>query len=249
MIVAVNGDEFQTEDELADIIQSLQPGDEITISIYQPGGGDPHQVSVILGSNPENGDLAYLGIEYRSMPGFGSMGRAGERFFHFEVPKSEGRPFPLPELPKDLMPFRNEFPILPEGVEQAVVIRSVTPGSPADDAGLEPGDVITEINRKPITDLESFVDTVRSFDPGDEIILTVYRNGEGEPLEVELTLGEDPEVAGQAYMGVSLGGFFRFEYRGPARDPDNPFHFDFRFPWHDGLQPKNRIDPAFGDEA
>ena len=54
MIVAINGDEFQPEDELADIIQSLQPGDEITVSVFQPGAGDPRQITVTLGTHPDN---------------------------------------------------------------------------------------------------------------------------------------------------------------------------------------------------
>jgi S1-C subfamily serine protease len=249
MIVAINGDEFQAEDELADIIQALQPGDEITISVVRLGNGDPRQIKVTLGTNPENEDLAYLGIEYRSMPGFGGLGGEGGQFYHFEIPKSEGESYPLPDLPPEFMPFGHEFPHLPEGVEAAVLISSVTPESPAAEAGLEPGDVITEINGESISDLDSFVNTIRSFDPDDEIALTVLRINESEPMEVELTLGEDPETAGQAYLGVSIGGFFRYEYRGPGQDPENPFHFDFRFPWFDRMRPRDRIDPALGEEA
>jgi S1-C subfamily serine protease len=245
MIVAVNGDEFQAEDELTDIIQSLQPGDEITISVYQPGAGDPRQISVTLGSSPDDKDLAYLGIEYTRMPGFGGMGGGGEQFFHFEIPRSDGKRFPLPDLPQDILPFAHEFPQLPEGVEPAVVLRSITPESPAEEAGLEPGDVITEMDGDKISDLDSFIKKVHGFEPGEEITLTVYRNGESEPLEVEVTLGEDPEVAGQAYLGVSIAGFFRYEDKGPAQDPNHPFHFDFRFPWHDATQPE---DPL-GEEA
>ncbi len=129
VIVSVNGDEFQPEDELADIIQALQPGDEITIDVIQPGEGDPRRIKVILGVNPENEDLAYLGIEYSRMPGFGGFGSDGEQFFHFDFPKSEGNPFPIPNLPPGFMPFGNEFLQLPEGVEQAVIIHSVTPES------------------------------------------------------------------------------------------------------------------------
>ena len=183
------------------------------------------------------------------MPGFGSFGREGEQFFHFEIPPFEGKPFQLPNLPPEIMPFGHEFPPLPEGLESAIVISSVTPESPADDAGLQARDVVTEVNGESIAGIESFIDTVRSFKPGDEITLTVYRDGESETIEVELTLGEDPEEAGQAYLGVSIGGFFRYEYRGPGNNPDTPFHFDFRFPWQDGARPWDRLAPALGEDA
>jgi membrane-associated protease RseP (regulator of RpoE activity) len=249
MIVAVNGDEFQPEDELTEIIQSFQPGDEITVNLFQPGIGDPRQITVTLGANPDQEDLAYLGIEYSRLPGFGGFRREGDQLFQFDIPKSEGNQIPLPNLPPDFMPFGHQFPQLPESIEQAVVIRSVTPESPAAEAGLEPGDLVTEINGEPITDLDSFVDTIRSFKPGDQVSLTIYRDGESEPMEVEVTLAEDPAVTGQAYIGVGIGGFFRYQYGVPGQNSDNPFHFEFRFPWQDGNQPRDSIGPSLGEEA
>lgn len=249
VIVSVNDDEFQPEDELADIIQALQPGDEITIDVIQPGEGDPRRIKVILGVNPENEDLAYLGIEYSRMPGFGGFGSDRAQFFHFDIPKSEGSPFPIPNLPPDFMPFGNEFLRLPEGVEQAVVIRSVTPESPAAEAGMEAGDIVTEINGEPISDFDSVIDTIRSFEPGDEIILTVYHTGEDEAVEIDVTLGENPEVAGQAYLGVRIGGLIQYEFKEPGQNPINPFRFNFRFPWQDGTRPRDRIAPLLGEEA
>ena len=109
--------------------------------------------------------------------------------------------------------------------------------------------MITAINGEEFSNPESFVQAVRSIDPGDEITLTVYRNGEEETLEIEVVLGEDPEVDGQPYLGVRIGGFFRFERKSPSLGPESPFHFEFHFPWQDGNQPDNRIQPVPGDEA
>jgi S1-C subfamily serine protease len=249
MIIAVDDKEFQSEDELADTVHSNQPGDEITLSIYNPGADEPHQIAVTLGENPDVEGQAYLGVEYLKMPGFGGVEGQEGPFFHFEIPKSDGERIPLPHLPEDIMPFMHELPQLPESVEAAIVINKVTPESPAAEAGLESGDVITAINDKEISGLESFVEAVRSFDPGDDITLTVYRNGEEESLDVEVVLGEDPEVDGQAYLGLRIGEFLRYEHKSPSLGSENPFHFEFRFPWHDGNQPENRIHPVPGEEA
>ena len=147
------------------------------------------------------------------------------------------------------MPFFHEFPPLPDGLKGGVVIRTVTEDSPAAEAGLEAGDVVTAINGELISDPESFVETVRRFDPGYEIILTVYRNGEDKALEILVILGENPEVDGQAYLGVEIGGFFRFEGKGPSLDPQNPFHFEFQFPWQDGNWPDSHKEQGPGEEA
>jgi S1-C subfamily serine protease len=37
-----------------------------------------------------------------------------------------------------------------------VLVREVAPGSPAANAGLMPGDVVTSVNRRPVTNLEGF---------------------------------------------------------------------------------------------
>ncbi len=248
IILSVDEQEIKVGDELVDIIHSYQPGEEITLGISQPGTEKVSQVVVTLGENPDNESLAYLGIKYMNIPGFGGEGTGGQ-FFHFELPKFEGDQFPLPQLPENIMPFMHKFPPLPDSVKGAVVIRTIVEDSPAAEAGLEAGDVVTAINGEEISDPESFVGEVRSFDPGDVITLTVYRNGEEKALEIEVVLGENPEVDGQAYLGVELGGFLRFDGSAPLQDPDNPFHFEFQFPWQEGNWPKNQNQPGFGEEA
>jgi serine protease Do len=71
--------------------------------------------------------------------------------------------------------MRQQFRI-PENVKGAAV-SNVRPGSPADDAGLTPGNVILEVNRKPVEDAQSFVNQVRSAPDGKDILLLVWANG------------------------------------------------------------------------
>jgi serine protease Do len=65
---------------------------------------------------------------------------------------------------------------IPSSVHGAVV-ESVKPGSPADDAGLAPGDVIEEVNRKPVQSAQQFADDVRNAPAGKDILLLVYSHG------------------------------------------------------------------------
>ena len=248
-IIAVEGEGVKAEDDLADMIHSYQPGEKINLSVRQPGTNDPRRVSVNLGENPDIEGQAYLGIEYMRMPGLMGDARQGGRFFQFEIPKSDGDSIPLPQLPEDFMPFMHEFPELPEGVEQAIIISSVTPDSPAEESGLEPGDVITEIDSEKISDMDTFSEIIFDLDPGDEITLTVFRSGAEEALEIDVELGEHPEVDGRAYLGVEISGFLRFDHLSPGQEGENPFHFEFHFPWQDEKWPEEHIDPAPGDDA
>jgi S1-C subfamily serine protease len=71
------------------------------------------------------------------------------------------------------------------------VVVSVERGSPADNAGLQPGDVITAVDRQAIDRQHSFIDMlIFEHRPGDKVDLTVDRNGQS--VDVTVTLGERP---------------------------------------------------------
>jgi serine protease Do len=71
-------------------------------------------------------------------------------------------------------------------VEYGAYIQEVEPGTPADRAGLEPGDIITAIDGQPIDAENGFVTVLMRFDPGDEVELTVVRDGREIPVNVTL---------------------------------------------------------------
>jgi serine protease DegQ len=56
-----------------------------------------------------------------------------------------------------------------------VVIATVAPGSPADRAGLEPGDIITEIDNHPINGPNDLSAAIGGLQAGDTIAIQVSR--------------------------------------------------------------------------
>lgn len=72
----------------------------------------------------------------------------------------------------------------PEGA----LLDSVEKGSPAAKGGLKDGDIITMINNHRIEDSDDLVDYISDSKVGEEIVFTVYRNG--ETLECTVTVGE-----------------------------------------------------------
>ena len=74
-------------------------------------------------------------------------------------------------------------------VNQGAYVTEVTEGSPADDAGIEVGDIITEIDGDTITSADGVILAVRSHDIGDTVEVTFMRGDEEKTVEV--TLGSD----------------------------------------------------------
>jgi putative serine protease PepD len=77
-------------------------------------------------------------------------------------------------------------------ITDGAVIREINPGSAAEKAGLEVGDVITKVDDTVITDSDSLIATVRSYRPGDTVTMTFTRDGEEQTVKV--TLESDAEL-------------------------------------------------------
>jgi membrane-associated protease RseP (regulator of RpoE activity) len=76
----------------------------------------------------------------------------------------------------DLTPDVRQQLNLPQDVK-GVAVAQVQPGSPAEDAGLSGGDVILEINRKPVSSADQFRNDVKSAPAGEDMLLRVWANG------------------------------------------------------------------------
>ena len=71
-------------------------------------------------------------------------------------------------------------------------ISEVTPGGPADAAGLRTGDVITSLQGRETSDSTELVVAIRSFAPGETVELTFIRGG--QTRTVNLILGASEEI-------------------------------------------------------
>jgi serine protease Do len=59
--------------------------------------------------------------------------------------------------------------------ETGVVVTQIEPGSPASDAGIQTGDVIREVDRKPVKDVEDFAQKIEKAKDQDNVLLFVQR--------------------------------------------------------------------------
>jgi serine protease Do len=80
---------------------------------------------------------------------------------------------------------------------RGALVADVVPGSPAEKAGIERGDVIREINGRQINQASDLPPIVGAMAPGSRAELTVWR--EGRAREIDVTLSQlDESVAGAA---------------------------------------------------
>jgi serine protease Do len=76
---------------------------------------------------------------------------------------------------------------LPSGTT-GIMVTQVVPGSPADQAGIRPNDIITKVNDQAIDAEHPLQSVMVKFRPGDRVKLTFIRDGREQSVEV--TLGQ-----------------------------------------------------------
>jgi S1-C subfamily serine protease len=72
--------------------------------------------------------------------------------------------------------------------DRGVLVRDVAPDGPAAEAGLRPGDIITDFGDERIDTVEQFLGALRRTEPGQTVPVTVRRGG--ETLDAEITIGQ-----------------------------------------------------------
>jgi serine protease Do len=72
------------------------------------------------------------------------------------------------------------------GVRAGARVERVVDGSPADDAGVVPTDVIVAVEDEPVASMSALVIALRERDPGDEVALDVLRDGDRRRVTVAL---------------------------------------------------------------
>ncbi len=78
------------------------------------------------------------------------------------------------------------------GFKNGVLVQQVQPGGPADKGGLKPGDIITQIDGRPIKDGDDLVNEIASRRPGSSIRLGFIRDG--KPTDATVTVGDRDKV-------------------------------------------------------
>ncbi len=96
---------------------------------------------------------------------------------------------------------KNEALLRSFGANHGVVVQSVEPGTPAERAGLQRGDVITAVNSKPIAGGDALLAIVSETDPGKKVKVDFLRDK--KPTSTEIVVGDWNKIVGGARGGES----------------------------------------------
>jgi serine protease Do len=164
VIDELNGHKIADGSALQVAVSEDQPGQTIQLGIIR--NGTPMQVGVKVGEYQKPGTQV---ADNEGSQGGGNTGKLG---------------LAVDDLNQDARQQLN----VPSDVKGAAVA-NVRPGSPADDAGLQPGDVVVEVNRKPVDSAEQFANAVHATPAGKDILLLVWSKGNNSYRVVHPTTG------------------------------------------------------------
>jgi serine protease Do len=86
--------------------------------------------------------------------------------------------------------------------DSGVLVRQVEEDSPAQKAGLEPGDIVLRVDDKAVGQPSELSRRVRDLEPGDEVKLDIRRDGEAKTIAV--TLGEAEMRRGHRWPDIRV---------------------------------------------
>ena len=84
--------------------------------------------------------------------------------------------------------YLGTVPDMASGEGGGVLITGVSKGSPAEVGGMQGGDKIVKIGDYDVADLAGMTDALRSYKPGDKVVIVVVR--EGKTMGLDVTLGK-----------------------------------------------------------
>jgi serine protease Do len=154
VVTAINGEAMADASALRLKISRTAPGTAVKLAVHRPEG--PTTVTVTLEPFPEKGGSPLERDQRGGMPGGAASTMEG---------------LSVTDLTPDIA---SELEV-PPGTK-GVVVTSAEPGSAAAEAGLRRGDLITQVNRKPVASVAQFEQAVRS-GGSNSVLLLVSRGG------------------------------------------------------------------------
>jgi serine protease Do len=163
VIQAVDGNKVTNPRELAVDVAAIKPGEQAHLTVLHDGQSKDIALNVAQLPNDQTANNEQGGGQHQEQLGLA-----------------------LAPLSPDM---RGQLDV-PDGTRGAVV-RGVQPGSPAEQAGLQPGDVIVGVGTHPVTSPSDAAREIHSAMNGQDhaVALRVIRNG--EPVFVGIQMGQN----------------------------------------------------------
>jgi serine protease Do len=157
VILAINGKKVKSYDAFRNEVALLPPGSKARLDVIRDG--KPTEVTVKLGERPAAAAL--------------------QKKESAEEP-AQVLGLEVQDLTRDLAD-RFHYPL-----GKGVIVSAVTPGSPAADKGIQPGDLILSVNRQEVASVDDFTAAVKQAGKRGKVLLLVRRGDISQFLTVPL---------------------------------------------------------------
>lgn len=185
IVVAFNDTEITTGTDLVREVGKAEPGDSVVITV-QRGAESIELTAELMGEAPfDDGAMIFhsepITLGGIPWPGRGENGRGPIFWGGYEAPLQLGVSY------TSLTP---EIAATEEvSVDEGALITEVLEDTPAADAGLEVGDVITAVDGDAVDIEHTLSDRLFAYEAEDQVMLTVQRDG--ETLEIGVVLASE----------------------------------------------------------
>ncbi len=186
IILEIDGSRVDQPQQLQRALQAYRSGDQFTLRVLD--GRETTDVVVTLrGPVPKLGARVIGSVEAVAAP---------------EVPARPpgGEPTRPPATPDPFSP--GGVPARPFMLLNRALVAGLSEGGPAAEAGLQAGDIITNLNGAAILTSQELIETIRGFAPNDVVELTVRRGD--ETLSFRIRLAEHPDDSSRGFLGIDL---------------------------------------------
>jgi len=126
--------------------------------------------------------------------------------------------------------------MIPNNLEQGLLILEVEEASPADEANLISGDVIFAVAGEPINSPSELIELLKKYNPGDKMTLSVYKIEQEEEIDVEIELGQNPKNPELSFLGIKVIAFPKVPIPDQSTPPSD--EQGFKLPFFDTLPKK-----------
>lgn len=198
IIVSLDNNQIRDADDLTDLVADRAPGDEVKLTVFR----DDKEIEIQATLDKRPSSRNWIGRD-----GFFSVPRVPKAPRAPSVPRVYSYSFN-----NDDFLFGGERPYIgismldlsPDaaknltGLDYGVLINEVVKDSPAEAAGLKPGDLILAIDGEEVADAADVREIVADFDEGDEAKVEFVRGGDKQTVKVTVALDEDGVSFGRA---------------------------------------------------
>jgi serine protease Do len=150
VIDALNGRKIVNGSALQVAVSEMTPGTKIELGVIRDGKAETLNLTV----GEFHGSSEVAANDSHDGPQSGKLGLAVS----------------------DLTPETRQQNNVPDQIH-GVLVNNVRPASPADDAGIQPGDIILEVDRKPAVSASEFANQVHQDENGKDLLMLVWSKG------------------------------------------------------------------------